>query len=368
VRRLAAVLVLVALPACGARTIPDRLSRATDATADVATDGTTDAPWDAGEDAADAQADGPRDGGLSDAGCKSDMDCDDGIPCTVDQCDPNALLCRHLLDDTVCDDGLFCTGDETCTANGCVTTPRSCADAVSCTVDTCDEGAKACQHAPNDALCPISHGCDPQLGCQARALAHDTSTLYEVRLPSGQTKAIGATGNTLTDVALHPNATLYGISYGATWTVSTTTGQASFLASLVGPSFNALDAAPNGNVYAGGGNTLYRVVPQTGQLVFEVSYPPGRSSSGDLAFVGSRLLATATSGGASDDLIEFDLTLKTSKLLGSVGHACVWGLAAYGPTLYGLTCQGRILVIDTTTGKGSVVNQTGIQFYGASAR
>jgi hypothetical protein len=249
-----------------------------------------------------------------------------------------------------------------------VTAPRACADAITCTVDTCDEVMDTCLHEPNDSLCPISHGCDLQLGCQARALAHDTSTLYEVRLPSGQTKVIGTVGTTLTDVALHPNATLFGISYGATWTVDTTTGQATFLASLNGPSFNALDAAPNGNVYAGGGGTLYRVIPQTGQLIFEASYPQGRSSSGDLAFVGSRLLATATAGGSSDALVEFDLVQKTSTVLGSVGHACVWGLAAYGSTLYGLTCQGRILTINTTTGQGTLVNQTGVTFYGASAR
>jgi hypothetical protein len=362
VRSCLAALLLLLLPACGARTsVGTAPGQAASDAAEAGIDAATDAPGDAPLDAL-------RDGGLTDAGCRSAPDCDDGVPCTLDLCDPDLRFCRHLLDDTACDDGLFCTGTETCAPTGCVTTPRACGDGVSCTVDTCDEQADACLHTPDDALCPISHGCDPLLGCQARALAHDPTTLYEIRLPSGQAKVLGPLGTTLTDVALHPDSTLYGIAYGGTYTVNVGTGQATFLAPLSGPSFNALDAAPNGDLYAGGGGALYRVVPQTGALMYEAPYPPGRTSSGDLAFVGARLLATATGGGGSDVLVEFDLAQKTSFVRGSVGHACVWGLAAYGPTLYGLTCQGRVLVIDTMTGAGTLVNQTNIQFYGASAR
>ena len=51
-----------------------------------------------------------------------------------------------------------------------------------------------------------------------------------------------------------------------------------------------------------------------------------------------------------------------------MGFTCIWGLAAYGPTLYGLTCEGRILSIDTTTGKGAQLNKVSTAFWGASAR
>jgi len=98
-----------------------------------------------------------------------------------------------------------------------------------------------------------------------------------------------------------------------------------------------------------------------------VSFPNGSTSSGDLAWVGTRLLATAaTSGG--DQLVEFDVVKKTSKVLGPCGFTCIWGLAAYGTTLYGLTCEGRILSIDTTSGAATQLNQTNTGFWGASAR
>src|SRR5262249_18070352 len=125
----------------------------------------------------DVKNEGGHDVIVTDAGCAMDLDCDDGIACTIDQCDSNLGVCTHLANDKVCDDGIWCNGDEVCTTSGCATTTRDCADAVSCTVDTCDEAKKDCNHEPDDSLCPISHICDPVLGCQAHALAHDDSTL-----------------------------------------------------------------------------------------------------------------------------------------------------------------------------------------------
>ncbi|MGF1465525.1 MAG: hypothetical protein ACFCGT_05270, partial [Sandaracinaceae bacterium] len=42
--------------------------------------------------------------------------CDDGIPCTVDDCDEEAARCTNLADDSLCDDGNSCTGFESCDA------------------------------------------------------------------------------------------------------------------------------------------------------------------------------------------------------------------------------------------------------------
>lgn len=319
---------------------------------------------------ADAAMDAPADVVfVTDAGCKTDSDCVDAFTCTIDRCDPMLHLCTHAPQNAVCDDGLYCTGDEQCDVHvGCVMVPRACADAIACTVDACDEKGKLCVHKPDDSKCPISHACDLVLGCQARAFAHDQSTLYDVRIPSGQVKTIGATNAGLTDIALHPNNTLYGIAFGALYTVNQMTGAASFSKSLAAMSLNGADVNPSNNtMYVSGGSSLYTLDPQSGAIAFVMSYPQGRTSSGDLAFLGSRLVGTAN-GNGGDDLIEFDLGNKSSKILGAVGYMCVWGLAAYGQTLYGLTCQGRILSIDTTTGKGTQLNQIGTQFWGASAR
>ncbi len=304
---------------------------------------------------------------VTDAGCTTDLECDDGISCTSDACDATLRVCTHLPNDNVCDDGIWCDGDEVCTTGGCVTTPRDCADAVSCTVDTCDEANRQCDHTPDDSLCPISHVCDPVLGCQAHALAHDDGALYDVRLPSGQVNVIGSTNDQLTDIALSPSNILWGIGFGALYTVDQQTGAATFSKSVNAGSINGADVAPNGTLWISGGTALSTLDTQSGTVTFVAGFPNGSTSSGDLAWVGSRLLATATSGN-NDELVEFDVVNKTSKVIGACGFACIWGLAAYGTTLYGLTCEGRILSIDTTSGAGTQLNQTSTAFWGASAR
>jgi len=304
---------------------------------------------------------------VTDAGCGSDLDCNDGISCTIDQCDANLRVCTHLPSDKLCDDGVWCNGDEVCTTGGCVQTTRDCADAVSCTVDTCNESKRQCDHEPDDSLCPISHICDPLQGCQAHALAHDDSTLYDVRLPSGQVNVIGSTNNQLTDIALSPSNVLWGIGFSTLFTVNQQTGAATFSKSVSTGSINGADVAPNGTLWIAGGGSLSTLDTQTGTITFIAGFPNGSTSSGDLAWVGSRLLATAV-GGGGDELVEFDVVNKTSKVLGPCGYGCIWGLAAYGTTLYGLTCEGRILSIDTTSGAGTQLNQTSTAFWGASAR
>jgi hypothetical protein len=87
--------------------------------------------------------------------------CDDGVDCTDDTCDP-VKGCVHVLNHLACDDGFYCNGTETCVGKvggdtrGCTAgTPVPCAaDPWSCTLDRCNETLKACESVPDDALCP----------------------------------------------------------------------------------------------------------------------------------------------------------------------------------------------------------------------
>lgn len=306
---------------------------------------------------------------VTDAGCHSDVECDDGVSCTVDACDATLHVCTHLPNDKVCDDGIWCDGDEVCDpSDDCIEYPRDCDDSVVCTDDACVEGTKSCTHTPNDSFCPISEVCDPVLDCQAHALAHDDTTLYDVRLPSGQVNVIGSTNTQLTDIALSPSNVLWGIGFSTLYTVNQQTGAATFFKSVSTGSINGADVAPGGTLWISGGAALSTLDTTSGAITFVASFPNGSTSSGDLAWIGSRLLATAVGGGSGDDLVEFDVVKKTSKVLGACGYTCIWGLAAYGTTLYGLTCEGRILSIDTTSGAATQLNQTSTAFWGASAR
>lgn len=313
----------------------------------------------------------PEDAPLTDVGCTSDRECDDGIPCTDDVCDPAAGRCRNLPVHARCDDGLFCTGDERCDpVRGCTVIARNCADPVACTVDTCNESTKSCVRTPDDKLCPVSHACDAMLGCQARAIAHTQFDMYEIRLPSGIVNKIGPTTGTLTDLALRSDGTLYAIRFDGLCQADPKTGACiTPVRSLTGNPVG-LDFAPSGTLYSAAGSAVYSINLTTGVQTFVANYPSGMTASGDIAFVGSRMLGTANAtGGGGDALVEFDLTTRTARSLGRTGFRCIWGLAAYGPALYGLTCQGQVISIDTNNAESKELSRVaGTEFWGATAR
>jgi hypothetical protein len=116
-------------------------------------------------------------------GCKAGAPvvCDDGVACTTDVCDDAAGACVKVPNDAACDNGVFCDGQEVCSEAGCVGgVPPTCDDGFSCTIDSCDEGAKSCAHAPNNVACDNGLTCDgvetcdpaggaPVTGCKAGA-------------------------------------------------------------------------------------------------------------------------------------------------------------------------------------------------------
>lgn len=305
---------------------------------------------------------------VTDAGCHDASECDDGIPCSLDACQGG--VCTHAPRDFLCDDGLFCTGAERCDLTfGCTATPIGCDDGIGCTVDTCDEATLGCLHQPDDGLCPLSHKCGPAEGCYALAYAHSDTQLYEVRLPSGKVTAIGPTSAQLTDLALVSNTQLYGLDYGTLYLVDTATGTAKPTAAAHAPGMVAFDVSPDGQLYAAGGTGFYRLQLSPPAAVWVAAFPPGWEASGDIAFLQGRFLATARQSiSGADSLVEVDLPSAGSKLIGPTGAACIWGLAAFGQTLYGLTCNGAVLGIDAATGKAQALSTGGPAFWGAAAR
>ena len=70
--------------------------------------------------------------------CRVAADCDDGDPCTADACVNEECAYTPLADDTPCGDADACNGVETCQAGECVTRPPpNCDDGDPCTRDEC---------------------------------------------------------------------------------------------------------------------------------------------------------------------------------------------------------------------------------------
>ncbi len=84
--------------------------------------------------------------------------CDDGNPCTIEQCNPVGH-CKHLPTGGVCDDGNVCTVSDSCVNAVC--TPgatTSCDDENPCTAESCN-ATLGCKHKPTTAACDDGNQC-----------------------------------------------------------------------------------------------------------------------------------------------------------------------------------------------------------------
>jgi hypothetical protein len=101
--------------------------------------------------------------------------CNDGVSCTIDSCNESSDTCTNLPENLLCDDGLFCNGPETCDpVLDCQPGVEPCDDGVECTVDNCDENSDVCgTHFADDAFCDDglfcngAETCDAILDCQS---------------------------------------------------------------------------------------------------------------------------------------------------------------------------------------------------------
>lgn len=321
--------------------------------------------------------DGAVDGALADSGpppCRRSRDCDDGLPCTRDRCNTRTGECFAEADDEACDDELFCNGTERCDlTRGCLPGTSPCGDGVMCTVDSCEERL-GCAYTPDRNLCPISNRCDLERGCQARALAHFDGDIFEVDLPSGETAALLSVRARLTDLALAPDRRLFGTTAGSILEIDIDTSALRTVTTFEDEGqINALDADPTGTLWTAAGRGVFRVDPDSGLARRVATLDEGLESAGDLAFLEGRLVMTVARAGvprrvAQSDLYEVEPTAGVARPLGPIGFTCVWGLAALGRTLYGLTCEGRVLEVDGRTGAGVQLELSTTQFWGATAR
>ena len=113
--------------------------------------------------------------------CDVTLDCqagtppstDDGVDCTIDNCDETNDVVTHTTDDSLCLDGLWCNGAESCDGTlGCLFgTPPDCDDGIDCTVDSCGEGVDitdnfgSCEHNTAPCECLTNVDCDDSNSC-----------------------------------------------------------------------------------------------------------------------------------------------------------------------------------------------------------
>jgi hypothetical protein len=337
--------------------------------------------------------------------CLSDDECDDGVPCTVDQCLPQG--CISTPDDGLCDDGLLCTADHCDSAVGCYH-PHSdapCDDGLACTIDSCDDVSDSCENAPCDGACDDGNfcngveRCDSAIGCTEGAPSCELDLPCAVDVCNEMAQScqhafplfcfppdvhllVTDSGGRLYDVTpFHtPTQTLIATPKAVhldiaildgRWFVMDSSlrelypGTNDTKATISSLQANSLGAGPDHMLYAAD-TQVYRIDPDSGAFTVVGNLPPGHSSSGDLAFLGDRMFVSTDSpcGGA---LVELDLATGDSTVLGGDGLGCVYGLANVDGALYIVNCDGKIGTFDPDTGQVRILATTPVMAYGADA-
>ncbi|MSP91364.1 MAG: hypothetical protein EXR79_06120, partial [Myxococcales bacterium] len=101
----------------------------------------------------------------------TDLDYEDGNPCTSDSCDQGMQVLHDPITDVTlpCDDGNQCSNGDSCILGQCKGQAIDCGDGFDCTLDTCDPKS-GCTHTPDPKGCNDGNpctveACDLAVGC-----------------------------------------------------------------------------------------------------------------------------------------------------------------------------------------------------------
>jgi hypothetical protein len=192
--------------------------------------------------------------------------------------------------------------------------------------------------------------------------------LFKINTATGSATLIGNMGAVMTDIAFSPSGELFGVTFTDLYSIDPTTAASTLIGSLGINDSNALEFVPDGRLFLASRNsTLLRTVNTTTGATTVVG-DMGVSSSGDLAFdLSSGNLFLSAASFPNDNLYQVDPNTAASTLVGSIGFPAVFGIDFFfGSTLFGLTNGGALITINTTSGAGTFVANTGVAAFGAS--
>lgn len=162
---------------------------------------------------------------------------------------------------------------------------------------------------------------------------HDSSGRLGLINPvTRQAMLIGQLPSIMTDLAVAPDGSLYGIDGSRLWRIDPASGRSKAVGALRNY-MNALVFGHDGLLYAAGGSALYTLDPATAAARTIGSLSP-YLSAGDLAEGPDNSLFLTTHGG---ELVRVDRWNARSTLVGRTGLEDIFGLAYVDGLLYGMT-------------------------------
>ena len=177
----------------------------------------------------------------------------------------------------------------------------------------------------------------------------------------------------ITDMAVTPDGTLYGITNTKLYTLNRTTGVATYVADVPGLGNVGLTFLPDGTLLAtdqSGG--VRQVDPLLGTVTEIGVFGGGFATAGDLVAVADGTMYAISDEGPYGDEQDNNLLLTVNTSTGAavevgrIGFGGVFGCAVANSKVYAFTRDGDIIEINPVTGIGAIVRQyPAIAFWGA---
>lgn len=193
--------------------------------------------------------------------------------------------------------------------------------------------------------------------------AHEASTLYTVDPVTFDVTTVGSFGvsDSMTDLAVTPDGSIYTISTTSLYSVDSSTAKATLLMSNITSSNVALTFQTDGTLLASDKSGTVRVIDPVAKTVHDIgTYGSGFNTAGDLVAVSNGTLFGISETGpgsssTSNVLLLVDPTSGKATGVGGIGYDQVFGLAYAGGRVLAFTGTGDIIAIDHTTGQGTLV-------------
>jgi hypothetical protein len=218
---------------------------------------------------------------------------------------------------------------------------------------------------------PGQSGCGGTANCFS-VYAHSNDTLYLLDLTSKTIQRIGSFGvmDSMTDLAVAPDNTIYTVTNKALYTVSAATGAATMVGSTsaCGTQTVALTTLPNGQIWAGdfkGALCQIDISTTPPTVKPPVTMGSGMALSGDLVALGDGTIygtaykltdAAGMGTQASNVLVKLDVTTGAVTQMGATGFPKLFGVSFAENKVFGFSHDGtgHVVTIDPMTGVGTM--------------
>jgi outer membrane protein assembly factor BamB len=177
----------------------------------------------------------------------------------------------------------------------------------------------------------------------------------------------------ITDMAVTPDGTLYGITDSKLYTLNASNGAATYIADVPGVENVGLTFLTDGTLLATDAPGGVRQINPTTGLVNEVgTFGGGYATAGDLVAVADgTMFAISDEGPVGNEadnnvLLTVNTSTGVASPVGQIGFGGVFGCAVANNKVYAFTREGHVIEIDPTTGQGNSRRQhVGTAFWGA---